>query len=422
MLKVSVIIPCYNQGHHIQETLDSVLKQTYRDVEVIIVNDGSDDGSTTSLLNQIDVPNVQILHTENQGLAAARNNGIRVAEGQMILPLDSDDLIAPEYVEQAVAILEENEDVGIVYCRAKLFGAVETEWALPPYSLKEMLLDNVIFCSAMYRKSEWERVGGYDPGMIHGWEDYDFWLSLIEGGVKIYQIQETLFFYRVASDSMIRSKKRSQKVTMFKRIFERHTTLFTDNIEVWIDSLLEVRETYYTSKLYLDTGTGVSDANCLSRKVEAGTSEIQFSLEEVKTLTSIRFDPIDTPAVIEIFKISVSNKDGAERELKEYSDNSIFRVANDRYFETDDSQCFIDLSPAELEEINSITIQLSFKALGADALKRIVDFQKDRVQKLSSRFSACDSSGLLQVVAKTLRKRKGEGMFQYLRRHLQIRA
>lgn len=241
MLTVSVIIPCYNQGQYVLQTLDSVLNQTYQHVEVIIVNDGSDDQQTVSVLNQIDSQNVQLIHTDNQGLAAARNTGIKHATGSIILPLDADDLIAAEYIEKAVTILENNKDIGIVYCKAQLFGSVETEWLLPPYSLDEMLLDNVIFCSALFRKSDWKAVGGYNQEMIYGWEDYDFWLSLIERGCEVYQIPEILFSYRVASDSMVRTKEKWKKVAMFKRIFERHQQLFTANIDVWIDTLLELR-------------------------------------------------------------------------------------------------------------------------------------------------------------------------------------
>lgn len=420
MSKVSVIIPCYNQGQYVMETLDSVLNQTYQNLEVIIVNDGSDDQQTTSILDQIDRKNVQVLHTDNQGLAAARNNGIQVAQGQIVLPLDSDDLIAPDYVEQAVAILEKNEDVGIVYCRAQLFGAIETEWQLPPYSLKEILLDNVIFCSALFRKSDWQAVGGYDPGMIYGWEDYDFWLSLIELGRKVYQIPEILFSYRVTSDSMVRSKERWQKVAMFKRIFERHEKLFADNIEVWINSLMDVREPYYSSKLYVDTGSGVSDDECISRKVEIGSSEIQFSLGGYNHIQAIRFDPIDTPAVVEIFRIVVTNKQGKSRELVDYTDNSTLQINKERYFDSDDPQYFLALSQSELESIDTLTVKLSFKALADDALQQIVKLQQDKLQSIASKLGEYESSGMLHAAGTALCKHEGESGLQYLKRQLKL--
>ncbi len=402
------------------DAVDSVLAQTYQNVEIIIVNDGSTDTETNRILQSYEREKTRVVVTENQGLAAARNNGIQEASGGYILPLDADDQIEPTYLEQAVQLLDAQTDLGIVYCRARLFGAVETEWLLPQYSLKEMLLDNVIFCSALFRKSDWEAVGGYDPGMIYGWEDYDFWLSLIELGRKVYQIPEILFSYRVVSDSMVRSKERWQKVAMFKRIFERHEKLFSDNIEVWINPLLDVREPYYSSKLYVDTGNGVSEEQCISRKVELGTSEIHFSLEGYKDIQAIRFDPIDTPAIIEIFKIIVTNKQGESRELKDYTDNSILQINKEHYFDSNDPQCFLALPQNELGSIGTLTVKLSFKALADDALQQIVKIQQDKLQSISTRLGEYESSGMLQAVGTALHKHEGEGGLQYLKRQLKI--
>ena len=420
MSKVSVIIPCFNQGRYVLETLTSVLNQTYPNIEVIIINDGSDDKDTTSILSRVDLGNVQVIHTTNQGLAAARNNGIQEACGDFILPLDADDLIAPDYVKQAVDVFKKNKDVGIVYCRAMLFGTVTTKWLLPPYSLKEMLLDNVIFCSALFRKSDWEAVGGYDIGMIYGWEDYDFWLSLIELGREVYQIPEILFSYRVASDSMVRSKDRWQKVAMFKRIFDRHQQLFSNNIEVWINNLLEIHEPYYSSKLYVDTGSGICDEDSISRKVEPGTSEIQFSLAGYDSIEAIRFEPIDTPAIIEIFKITVTDKQGITSELSDFTDNSIYHLSNQYYFDNDDSQCFPVLSPTELKNMNFLTIKLSYKALADEALREIVKTQQERLQDISSHLSEYESAGILKALVKSLQKHKGENNLHYIKRQLKL--
>ena len=419
-VKVSIIIPCYNQGKFIDEAVDSVLAQSYKEFEIIIVNDGSTDELTSTVLRTYNKDKTRVIHTENQGLAAARNNGIKEAKGDYILPLDADDTIGLTYLEQAVYLLDNRSDLGIVYCRAQLFGAVETEWLLPRYSLEEILIDNVIFCSAMFRKSDWESVGGYDPGMIYGWEDYEFWLSLIELGREVYQIPEILFSYRVTSDSMVRSKERWQKVAMFKRIFKRHEKLFSENIEVWINSLLEIREPYYTSKLYVDTGNGLSDTECISRKVEKGTAEINFSLEDYQQIEAIRFDPIDAPAIIEFFNITVTDKQGKSMELTDFTDNSIFHLRNQYYFDSDDSQCFPALSPAKLNNMDFLTIKLSYQALAGEALQEIVKLQQERLQDMSSHLMEYKSAGILQAVKKSLRKKNKENNLHYIKRQLKL--
>ena len=121
MAKVSVIIPCYNQGHFLDEAVDSILEQTYANIEIIVVNDGSTDEDTIRRLNNLDSEKATVVTTANQGLAAARNNGILKSNGEYILPLDADDLIAPDYLEKAVAAIAKDPDAGIVYCRAKSF-------------------------------------------------------------------------------------------------------------------------------------------------------------------------------------------------------------------------------------------------------------------------------------------------------------
>ncbi len=235
MPRVSLIIPCYNQGSFVNEAVCSVLEQTFQDFEIIIVNDGSTDNETNQLLQDYNRPKTRVVTTENQGLAAARNNGIKSAQGSYILPLDADDRIGPTYIEQAVQLLDDQEQLGIVYCRAQLFGTVDTEWLLPEFSLEQMLLDNVIFCSAMFRRSDWQQVEGYDEALLHGWEDYDFWLSLLEMGRKVYRIPEVLFYYRVSADSMVRARPRQHKLETFVRIYHKHQSLYSDNIHFTID-------------------------------------------------------------------------------------------------------------------------------------------------------------------------------------------
>ncbi|WP_136810861.1 glycosyltransferase family 2 protein [Desulfosediminicola flagellatus] len=416
MAKVSVIIPCFNHGAVLSETLESVYKQVFSDIEIIVVNDGSSDAFTRQMLGSLSHPDLKVIHTENQGLAAARNNGISAAEGEYILPLDADDCIGPEYIEKAVAVLGSNPDIGIVYCRAQLFGAVDTEWLLPEYSLRGMLKDNLIFCSALFRRRDWEEVGGYDPGMIYGWEDYDFWLSLIEKGKGVHQIPEILFYYRVASDSMIRSKEKWQKVSMLKRIYERHKTLFSENIDVWIEALLDANENYYTSRLYVDCGEGVSDERSVSRKVEQGTSTIDFQLNDYENIQRLRFDPIDTPAIIEMLKVTLKYQDDSSRTVYVNSDNALIQLGNDRYFADDDPQCFLDVSPEYLVGAASLNVQLSFKSLGSDALASIVEYQNQNLTDLKQFLRTTANIGALKAFFASLKRHQNESFSQYVLR------
>jgi glycosyltransferase involved in cell wall biosynthesis len=229
--KVSVVIPCYNQGRFVDEAVASVLAQTYRHFEIVVVNDGSTDEQTTALLDAYDRPKTRVIHTPNQGLAAARNAGIAAAAGAYILPLDADDKIDDTYMEKAVRVLEADESVGIVYCEAHFFGEKSGRWELPDYSLDRLLLENMIFCAGFFRKADWAAAGGYNTNMVHGWEDYDFWLSLIELGRGVHRIPEPLFYYRMRADSMVNSLSREQYVYLASQLFRNHDALYKENIQ-----------------------------------------------------------------------------------------------------------------------------------------------------------------------------------------------
>lgn len=197
MEKVSVIMPCYNDGKYIMEAIDSIVKQTYQNWELIIVDDGSDDEETKRIINEIQNPKIKVFHTEHLRPAGARNYGIQKAEGTYILPVDSDDRIHEEYMEKAVKMIESNPRIGVVYCKAELFGEKSGFWNLPDYSFKHMLLDNIVFVTALFYKSDWEKVGGFNTSMAQGMEDYDFWLSILGLEREICQIPEVLFYYRI---------------------------------------------------------------------------------------------------------------------------------------------------------------------------------------------------------------------------------
>jgi glycosyltransferase involved in cell wall biosynthesis len=136
MPKVSVIIPCYNQGKYIDEAVDSVLSQTFLDYEIIIVNDGSTDALTNSILKNYNKPKTKVIHTLNNGVSAARNIAIDNSQGEYILPLDADDKIAKDFIELAVNIIESRPDIKIVYSEVKFFGEQKGKWKLAEFDMK----------------------------------------------------------------------------------------------------------------------------------------------------------------------------------------------------------------------------------------------------------------------------------------------
>lgn len=244
MPRISVVIPCFNQGEFVVEAVESVLNQTCDDFEIIVVDDGSTEIATTAILDALHFPRTRVVRTVNQGLAAARNNGIAEAAGDYILPLDADDRIGHEYLAKASGVLDERAEVGFVYCLAELFGAARGKFYLNNATLKEMLLDSRVFCSAMFRKADWSAVGGYNANMVYGWEDWDFWLSLLELGKQPYMIEEVMFYYRVKPFSMIRSMTVEQKVAMHRQLLENHPALYSDNSAIDFEKYHRYRNSF----------------------------------------------------------------------------------------------------------------------------------------------------------------------------------
>lgn len=233
MSRVSIVIPCRDAGALLQEAVRSAFGQTWSDVEVLVVDDGSTEQETLRLLDEANWPRTRIIRQANAGPAVARNRAIAKASGEYILPLDADDILEPTYAAKAAAVLDGRPDIGIVYCRATKFGAEEGPWELPEFSPDELALGNVIFVSAMFRKADWEKVGGFDETLRHGMEDYDFWIRLVCAGRKVVRLDETLFHCRISerSRTALFEEDREQVVATYAQIFRKNRDFFAEHAE-----------------------------------------------------------------------------------------------------------------------------------------------------------------------------------------------
>lgn len=203
---VSVIVPCFNQDQYLPEALDSVLAQTYNNWECIIVNDGSPDNTEEIAKIYCNTDKrFKYIFKENGGLSSARNTGIRNSIGEYILPLDADDKISNTYLDLAIYSFMQNPDTKLVYCKAQFFGNESGEWQLNQYKYETLLFENIIFCSAIYKRADYNKTKGYNENMIYGFEDWDFWLSLLSPNDIVYRIPEICFYYRKKTNSMFDS-------------------------------------------------------------------------------------------------------------------------------------------------------------------------------------------------------------------------
>ena len=224
---VSIIIPCYKQSQYLDEALEAVFIQEYSNWECIIVNDGSPDDTekVASAWLKRD-KRFKYFYQENMGLSSARNLGIAHSSGEFILPLDADDKISGEYLQLAFEEFQKDPELKLVYCRAKKFGAVNDFWKLEAFSLEGLSKKNMIFSSAVFKKEDWIKVGGYDPNMKYGWEDWEFWIAILKTGGKVVQLDILGFYYRIKGNSMISNIDHRRAKKLLEYISVKHSDFF----------------------------------------------------------------------------------------------------------------------------------------------------------------------------------------------------
>lgn len=198
---LSVIIPFYNRADTIDETIDSLKKQTYREFETIIVDDGSTDQDSVMKLKKLekDKQVSLVVYQENQGVAVARNTGIAHARGKYVTCLDSDDVLDPTYLEKSLLTLEANPDVSLVTTHQQMFGVIQDLYLKSEYDPNELINDNMVISAATFKREAWKSTGGYKSGI--GYEDWEFWLNQAEHGYWGKLIPEPLFLYRTSVQS-----------------------------------------------------------------------------------------------------------------------------------------------------------------------------------------------------------------------------
>ena len=236
---VSVVIPIYNAASYLRETVESVFASTYHPLEIVMVDDGSTDESrhiaeqlvveaASKRTQDVHFPDCLLFSQPNAGVSAARNHAIKKAHGIYILPLDADDLISPTYIAQAVDAMQKEKQLRIVGCRAKMFGDVEKDWNLPDFTPSLIARKNMIPVSSLFRRVDWERVGGFCEEDIYR-EDWDFWLSILELDMEHPELHSAAYkrlpevglFYRVHHGSR-RAKAKAQKKAIVDAINRRH--------------------------------------------------------------------------------------------------------------------------------------------------------------------------------------------------------
>ena len=215
--KISIIIPCYNQGKFLEDAVNSILNQTYQNFEIIIVNDGSTDKYTNDLLKNYSKPKTKVYITKNQGLASTRNYGFKLSNGEFIQFLDADDTLASDKFEKQINIFKEDSSIDVSYTNYSYLYEDTKKHSEP--QMKEVLSNNPfddfvykwqrgisipIHCG-LFRKSVFNKSGPFISG-FKAVEDWIMWVDISSRKCKFLYLDEDLAIYRIQQENMTKDK------------------------------------------------------------------------------------------------------------------------------------------------------------------------------------------------------------------------
>lgn len=241
--QISVIIPCYNDGKYIQETINKLKEQTYAAHEIIVVNDGSTDAYTLEVLKALENdPLARVLHKENGRMSAARNYGVKHAKGNVIVTLDADDYFDNSFFQKGITILQNEPNTGVVNSYIQYFGNKTDKSRPRGGNAFNFLFSNQSSACAMIRRAAWDQVGGYDESMTLGYEDWEFYIRITKAHWQVHLIPEYLLFYRQTDKSTLKNQTHPNRQKIIAYILEKHKDWYA----TCLTELIDQKQVIYT--------------------------------------------------------------------------------------------------------------------------------------------------------------------------------
>jgi hypothetical protein len=276
---VSVVIPTYRRAERIGETLASVFAQTFRDFEVIVVNDGSPDDTAARLRPLVAAGRIRYVEQTNSGQSVARNRGIELARGEFLALLDDDDLLRPDKLEWQVQRLRENPRAVLCYGYAETFG-LEKNYRLPAEAgpqgnVGQELVRGCPISSpgqTLVRTATVRKLGAFDPS-IRGAEDWDLWIRLGQAGEFIYE-ERLALHYRQENGGVSQNPHKMFKAGM--QVLHKHAgrTPFSSRGLLWLQSRSFVGR--YTSIIALGQASQAHGKREIGRAVRFLGAALRF--------------------------------------------------------------------------------------------------------------------------------------------------
>lgn len=204
--RVAVIVPAYGVAHLVGEALASVQAQTFPHWECVVIDDGAPDDVAAAVAPFLADPRIRFLKSDNGGVSVARNRAIASCTAPLVVLLDGDDLLRPEYLATMVPLMESDPGIALATCNARIFGAVASERLCFDAPQRDGTLPRAldrsfgIYIGSMFRRADWARTGGFDPAFAVC-EDFEFWVRLLLDGGRAHYVDAVLGDYRVRAGS-----------------------------------------------------------------------------------------------------------------------------------------------------------------------------------------------------------------------------
>ncbi|MGB3758606.1 MAG: glycosyltransferase [Rivularia sp. (in: cyanobacteria)] len=310
MPTISVIIPVYNAAFTIVKTINSVQNQSFSDWELIIINDGSNDG-TLKLINSINDSRLKVFSYKNGGLSVARNRGISHAKGEFIAFLDADDLWTPDKLELQLKALHRNPEAGVAYSWTYFmeekgeYCHTDRQLFFEGNVLANLLIDNFIASGSnpLIRKQAIESIGEFDPS-VSGAADWDYWLRLAISW-QFVVVPKPQIFYRLSSSSMS-SKVEFMEECQLKMIDKLFQSLPQELQVLKSQSIASVYQ--YSLQLYLTRKLDIEAVNKAQKKLLEAIQvypKILLQSKTQKLLIKLILKKIMSPQLYEYFLQSI---------------------------------------------------------------------------------------------------------------------
>ncbi|MEO1007173.1 MAG: glycosyltransferase family A protein [Planctomycetota bacterium] len=227
------VVPCFNHGRFVGEAVASCLAQRDAEVDVVLIDDGSDDGSTPTACDALAGDRVRVVHQANRGLPAARNAGAALAQGEFLVFLDADDWIEPAFVATLHAALDaasradEKANHAHAYCQERLTErGNNVVWRVPEWDPILLMVTNLHPVTALVRRDRFEAAGGFDEAMTDGYEDWDLWLRFAALGWSGVRVREPLFNWRRHAEQTMIDDAVARHEGLYRRLCANHSALY----------------------------------------------------------------------------------------------------------------------------------------------------------------------------------------------------